>query len=193
MGSMDVQVKKGEEHSVEIEGEENIISYIETYVNDGKLVIKYKDDVNIHTTEDVIVKVTADVLEDVEVLGSGDLTGEGKFVSNGAMDISITGSGNIKLDLDAPAVEAKITGSGDIDLSGNTKDVKCSTTGSGTINAVELKAENAGARTLGSGDISVFSSVKLDATINGSGSISYKGGGAVSSAVHGSGTIKHID
>lgn len=189
MGSMNVEVKKGTETNVEIDAEENIISYIETYVEDGRLIVKYKDDVNINNTGDVVVKVTTPELSEAEVFGSGDIDGNGKFSSENKMSISVLGSGTIKLEVDAPSVEAKTTGSGNIDLSGNTKDAEFSTLGSGEINAGELKAENATAKTLGSGDIHLFASVKLNATINGSGGVTYKGGGAVSSSIHGSGSV----
>ncbi len=192
-GSMNVHLIKGADRAVTIEGEENILPYVETFVNDGKLIVKYRDNVNINTREDVVVNVTVSELEEIEVTGSGDITGENKFSNNDEIKVEVTGSGNIKLELDAPAVEASITGSGDIDLSGNTKNIKCSTTGSGEIDASELKAENATVRTLGSGSIRVFASVKLDATINGSGDIAYKGGGSVSSKINGSGTVKAID
>lgn len=192
-GSMNVHLTNGSERAVNIEVEENILPYVETYVNDGKLIIKYRDDVNINTREDVVVNVTAPRLDEIEVTGSGDITGENKFSGNEKIKVEVTGSGNIRLELDAPAVEASITGSGDIDLSGNTKNIKCSTTGSGEIDAAELKAENAAVRTLGSGSIRVFASVKLDATINGSGDIAYRGGGSVSSKINGSGSVKAID
>lgn len=192
-GSMNVKLRKTESRSVEIEGEENIIPLIETFVDDGKLVIKYKDDINVHTTEDVIVHVGATELDEIKVTGAGDITGDGKFENNDEIKVKITGSGNIKLDLDAPSVDAGITGSGDIHLTGNTKNIECSTTGSGQIEATGLKAENAKVKTLGSGSISVFASLKIDATINGSGDISYKGGGAVSSKINGSGSVRPLE
>ena len=193
LGSMNIEVKKGAETNVEIVAEDNIITYIETYVDNGKLVVKYKDDVNINNSGDVLVKVTTPVLSDAEVLGSGDINGDGKFSSEGKMYFNVLGSGSIKLEVDAPSVEAKTTGSGNINLSGNTKDVEFSTLGSGEIEAGDLKAENATAKTLGSGDIHLFASVKLSATINGSGGVRYKGGAAVSSSVHGSGTVEAAD
>lgn len=189
MGGMNVDVKAGEKQSVEIKGEENILSYVETYIDDGNLVVKYKNNVNINTHNDLTVYVTTASLEDVEILGSGDITGDGRFVNDDGMEISVMGSGNIKLEVDAPKVKAKTTGSGNIYLSGITKDISCSTMGSGNIDASELKAENARATTMGSGDIKVFGSIKIDATINGSGNIRYSGGGSVSTVTHGSGSI----
>ncbi len=192
-GSMNVHLIQGADRAVKIEAEENIIPYIETYVNDEKLTIKYTDNVNINTRKNTTVTVTLPDLQEAEITGSGDITGETKFTGNDETELKITGSGNMKLELDAPAVEAKITGSGNMYLSGNTRDIECSTTGSGKIDATGLKAENAVVKTFGSGNIHVFASVKLDATVNGSGNILYKGGGAVSSTVHGSGRIKAVD
>lgn len=193
MGAMNVDIKAGDKQSVEIKGEENILPYIETYIKDGNLVIKYKNDVNINTNDDLNIYITTASLKEVEVFGSGDITGEGKFVNDNKMEIGVMGSGDIKLEVDAPLVEVKTTGSGDIYLSGNTKDITCNSMGSGDIDASDLKAENAKVKTTGSGDIKVFASIKLNCTINGSGSIKYNGGGTVSSDIHGSGSITPID
>lgn len=193
LGSMNIEVKAGEKQSVEIKGEENILPYVETYIDNGNLMVRYKDNVSINTNDDLKVYITTASLKEVEVLGSGDITGEGRFVSDDKMEIAVLGSGNIRLEVDAPKVEVKTTGSGDIYLSGNTKDISCNSMGSGNIDAADLKAENAKAKTMGSGDIKVFASVQVDCTINGSGSIKYRGGGAASSVVHGSGSISPID
>lgn len=193
MGPMDVLIKKAESNSVELEAEDNILTYIETYVEDGRLTIKYKDNVNINSKKDVTITVGTPVLEEASVLGSGNIESEGTFSTEEKVKVQITGSGNIKLQLDAPSVKANITGSGDMELSGRTKDVDCSTTGSGTIKATELLAENAVAQTAGSGDIRVYGSLKIHARITGSGDISYKGGGTVSSKITGSGSVHKVD
>ncbi len=193
MGPMDVVIKKAESNSLELEGEDNILTYVETYIEDGRLNIKYKNNVSIHSKRDLTIKVGTPVLEEASVLGSGNINGEGLFATDEKVKVQITGSGNIRLQLDAPSVKANITGSGDMELSGRTKDVDCSTTGSGTIKATELLAENAVAQTAGSGDIRVFGSVKIDARITGSGDISYKGGGAVTSKITGSGSVRQVN
>ncbi|MCC6286524.1 MAG: DUF2807 domain-containing protein [Chitinophagaceae bacterium] len=189
MGSMNVEIKKGNERAVEVSAEENLLPYIETRLDGDKLIVKFKDDVNIDADKDIVVRVTTPALTEASVMGSGDISGNGKFESDDKIEINVLGSGNVKMELDGPAVEAKVTGSGDIDISGNTKDATYNTMGSGNIKAGDLKAENTEAKTMGSGDITAFASVKLNATITGSGNILYKGGGAVTSNVHGSGSV----
>lgn len=193
MGSMDVIVKNGATHSVELNGEDNILSYVLTEVHDGRLNIKYENNVSIRTTKPVVVIVTSPEFREVAVLGSGNIEGEGTLSATDKIKVDITGSGDIKLNLDAPAISAKITGSGDIELKGRTRDLNCTTTGSGAIKAAELLAENATAQSSGSGDISLFGSVKIDARVTGSGDIRYTGGGSVSSQVSGSGSIKQLN
>ncbi|HRP31968.1 MAG TPA: head GIN domain-containing protein [Agriterribacter sp.] len=192
-GPMNVQLIQGADNALEIEAEENIIPYIETNVDEGKLTIKYKDGVHINNREDITVRVTLPQLQEADITGSGDITSETKLTGRDEIELAITGSGNMNLELDAPSVEAKITGSGDIFLSGQTRDIECTSTGSGKIDATALKAENAVVKTLGSGEVHVFASIKLDATVNGSGDITYKGGASVNSKIHGSGTVKAMD
>lgn len=190
MGSMNVEIKKGDKRSVEVEAEENLMPYIETKLDGDKLIVKFRDDVNVDADKDILVKLTTPVLAEASVMGSGDINGDGKFTNDEKIEVNVLGSGNIKMELDAPSIAAKITGSGDIDISGSTKDAVYSTMGSGNIKAADLKAENTEAKTMGSGNIKAFASVSLKATIMGSGDISYKGGGSVSSNVHGSGSVK---
>lgn len=193
MGSMNVQLIRGAENAVQITADENIISYIETTVEDGTLKIKYSDGIHINTGGEVTVKVTLPTLQEAEITGSGDIKSETRLTGTEEIELKVTGSGTLSLELDAPAVEATITGSGNMQLSGQTRDIQCSSKGSGKIDAMELKSENATVKTYGSGDVNVYASVKLDATINGSGTIRYKGGASANSKIHGSGTVKAVD
>lgn len=110
-GPMNVNLIQGSNPEVEIEAEENIIPYIETNVQDGRLTIKYADGIHISTNEDVTVSVTLPELQKATITGSGDITSETILTGEDEIALQITGSGNMNLRLDAPAVEAKITGS----------------------------------------------------------------------------------
>ena len=57
-GSFDVKIVKGKEGNITIEGEENIIPYIETEVKGNTLEIKYKKNTNISTTRKLTITVT---------------------------------------------------------------------------------------------------------------------------------------
>ncbi|PWT96092.1 MAG: hypothetical protein C5B52_16420 [Bacteroidetes bacterium] len=192
-GSMDVSLIKSDKEEVEVEAEQNLQSYIETYVRDGILIVKMKDDISFHDHSGIHVKVSCPKINSLTVAASGSIEGEGKFASDDEMDLEILASGNLKLDLDAPSVKVSVVASGNAELSGETKNIEISSTASGNIDASKLKAENAKVNITASGEVHVYASVKLDATIMGSGNIGYKGGAAVTKNIMGSGEVSKED
>ena len=89
--------------------------------------------------------------------------------------MSLAGSGDIQLQLEAKTIEAKLSGSGDISLIGNCTDFDASIAGSGDINAFDLVAQNSKINVSGSGNISTNCSEYIEARVSGSGDIEYKG------------------
>lgn len=192
--SFDVILIEGSPSNVKIEAEENIIQYIDLHVENNVLNIRTKDNVWLRTKKGVKIYVTAPSFSRVANTGSGDITAETRISSDSRLTIRSSGSGNIKLEADAPEVEASISGSGDIKLSGETKQFHGKSTGSGDIRAMDLKSEEADVRSSGSGDIDIYSSLKVNSSISGSGDIRYKGGASVvSSSKSGSGDLRKAD
>src|ERR1700730_6688799 len=73
LGSMNIVLVKGDRNTVEVDAEENILPFVETYVEDDKLVVKFRNNININTHKDVIVKVTTPHIREIDLLGSGDI------------------------------------------------------------------------------------------------------------------------
>lgn len=187
--SINIVVTQGEKYKVELEAEENVMDYIETRVEDGVLVVTFRNNTSIETHEEVTAYVTAPSFDKFVINGSGNITGEGTFKSTDEVETSVQASGNIKLSLDCPSLKALVQGSGDINLGGKTRDVRCTIQGSGNLNASEFKAENVIAEVQGSGNANVYASVKVEAKIQGSGNVTYAGNPQVSSSIQGSGTV----
>lgn len=173
-GSFDVLLIEGKEGSIKIEGEENIIPYIETEVSGNTLKIKYKKNTNISTTKRLTVTVTYQDIDMVSLGGSGNIKNNGTIKAND-FKTSLGGSGNITLKIDADEVNANIGGSGNIILEGISNDLTCSIAGSGSIKAYELQTETLNATIAGSGSIKTTVNNKIKAKVVGSGSIYYKG------------------
>lgn len=192
--SFDVILIEGSPSNVKIEAEENIIQYIDLHTENGILNIRTEDNVSLHTNRKIKIYVTAPTFSRIENTGSGDIVSETRISNDSKLNIDLSGSGNLKLDVDAPEVDATVTGSGDIKLSGESKKFRGQVTGSGDIRAMDLLAEEANVQVTGSGGIDVYSSVKVIANISGSGDIRYKGGAqVVSSSDSGSGDLKKVD
>jgi hypothetical protein len=175
-GSWDVMVAYGNSCSIQVEGDENLIAYIETKVENGKLSIKNKKNANLHSKNKIVIYLTLSKLTDLSLSGSGDIMGEGKFVSDGPLNCRLSGSGSIKMAIEkSSSVECAISGSGNIELTGNTDKLDASISGSGNMNCSNLYANSAKARISGSGNIKVFANKSIDASISGSGNVIYKG------------------
>ncbi len=193
-GSFNVVVRNGPTYSVEIEGDENLLQYVEAYESKGELVVKFKSNISINTHNDFVVYVTAPKINSAQVAGSGDITSEGKLVSDTKINFDITGSGSVDALVDAPQINVDIAGSGDAKLRGNTKDFNGSIRGAGNLHCFSLLAENSKVEISGSGDAEVFASVGLSAEIRGSGDVAYKGNAAISKqSIHGSGEITKVN
>lgn len=192
IGGMDVFVDEGAS-AIKVEGDENILQFIETEVNNGWLEIKTRDHINIHSSNPVKVYVTTPDISALKVNGSGNITCNSKFASGNNTSFSITGSGNITANVNSPAVNASITGSGNMYIKGETRNVDIHITGSGNYDSPYLKAENAFVKISGSGDANLFADVDLKASIAGSGDIKYRGKAAVNKSIAGSGSLVQVD
>jgi hypothetical protein len=179
--------------SIKVEAEENLLPYIETYVENGVLKIDTKDGFWLKTNRSIKVYITSPRLNMIKVSGTGDVEGTTKITDSSKIDLEITGNANMKLDVDAPVVISELSGNGDIDLKGVTRDFTGKSTGNGHVRAMDLQTENSKIEIYGNGTAEVFASVKLDVTIGGNGSVRYKGNAQPSTHITGNGSISKAD
>jgi hypothetical protein len=96
-GAFDVDINYGTSSTISIEADENLLQYIETEVKDGQLRITNKKDINLKSKNKIKVTVSLTKLTGLKVAGSGNVKGDGAFSNDGNTQISISGSGDIKL------------------------------------------------------------------------------------------------
>ncbi len=186
--SGDVIITQGGTQSVRIEAQANIIDAIKTDVEDGSWNIKFEDKVQNH--KGVTIHITMNTLHSLSIGGSGSIKATNKFTDLDDVKLSIGGSGDIELAMDADDVKCSIGGSGTMDLAGTCDDLKISTAGSGDINAFDLKAETCKVSTAGSGDVEITVTGELKVSSAGSGDVEYKGSPKVKSTSAGSGSVR---
>jgi hypothetical protein len=191
-GSFDVIVSSGPQ-SVKIEGEENILPYIETYVDGDVLKVGTKRGYWLKPERGVRVYVTAPSFNKIQSNGSGNITSQSKITDPSKIEMEINGSADINVDADAPEISAELRGSGNLNLKGDTKNFRGEIVGSGDIKALDLKSEETSVKIIGAGNAEVYSSVKLNVEVAGSGDVRYKGGAQVESHIAGSGGVKKLD
>lgn len=191
-GWFDVELVDGNEGELTLKGEENLLEHIVTEVKNGKLSIKVEKGYNLKPTswkEGIYITVPVESVNSIALSGSGDIVGKTTLKTD-SFKTSMSGSGDITLDVNVSSISASMSGSGDITLSGSTGDFDATISGSGDIKAYELSADNVDATVSGSADIKVTANKMLKARVSGSGDISYKGNpGKVDTKTSGSGDI----
>lgn len=187
-GSFDVKLIAGSEGKLILKVDENLLDYLITEVKDDNLKIRWKKGINISHRSRILVTVPVKDIEEVSLAGSGDVYSEDVLkASNFRMILS--GSGDVKLLVDANALYSSLSGSGNISITGTTGTLQCSISGSGNINAYGLVSNEADAKIAGSGNIKLNVRDHLKARIAGSGNIYYKGDPRQDTKVSGSGNV----
>ena len=187
----DVYLTQGSSYNVVVEAQQNIIDNLKREVRNGVWYVKH--DKNVKNSKGVKVYITMPTLDYASVAGSGNLITETKFTGLGNLKATVSGSGNLKLDVEASDVTGGISGSGKIVLKGTGSSLDMSISGSGDIYAEDLKVEDCDVAISGSSNAKVWVTGDLDASISGSGDIRYKGDAPkVRARVSGSGDVREM-
>jgi len=173
-GPFKVNIVHSFDNNITIETDENLLKLVEIVVEENELIIRFNKEYNVTNYTVLNVKVPYENISDIEVTGSGEVTCN-EVIKEDKLGLSVTGSGDIYLELQVGDLDAEITGSGAIHLRGKVQEADFEVTGSGDIRAKELIVEEAEASVTGSGDIYISVIKELDAEITGSGDINYYG------------------
>lgn len=188
-GDLQVRIVRDSVCFVEVEGEENLIPYIDTDIQNGVLRIETQSHRNLDPNYPIIIYVHAPTLESIELSGSGSISSD--TLSAVQLDVRLSGSGDINVPVLANKVNARISGSGDIHLSGSALQSDFSISGSGDLHAYSLQLSECIADIAGSGSMYLQVSDFLDVAISGSGNVYYYGNPSVSVSINGSGQVIH--
>lgn len=192
-GGIDVYVKQDSVASVKIEADENLLEYVQVTVDDGTLEIREERGFNLRSTNGIKVYVSGPLFKHFEASGACDIYSENKISSNSEIGLNATGASSIKMELNAPVVNADLSGASRINLRGETKNFKADGSGASDIKCFDLLTEEAHVEVSGASDAEVFASVKLDLHASGASSIRYKGNATVNQESSGAGTVKKVD
>jgi hypothetical protein len=174
-GPFDVHVNINGTESLKINASQDVISQIETIVEDGKLEIRFKDHDEDHgNIGKVDIYVTAKSLSALINAGSGSIKVQG-VVSGNNVDVVLSGSGDIESSIKSGELTANLSGSGSIHLNGTAGTAKINISGSGEVMAKQLKIGSASVSIAGSGSAYFNADKSISAHIVGSGNVIYSG------------------
>lgn len=195
VGFGDVIIEVGDEESLTITTDDNIMPYIHSEVRNNTLVLEFDDrgfSRNYRPTDGITFNVTVTELERVDISGAGKMVvGEletERFVVNnsGAASVEIE-------DLTADEVVITQSGAGTVIIAGEVKGQELSHSGAGSYLAGELESETAILEVSGVGTATVWATESLDISISGMGNVIYYGDPRISSEISGLGNLVSAD
>lgn len=170
----DVIIKQGSKNEVILEGDEETLENIETYVTGTKLKIRTKNNSWFRSMRKIKIYITIKDFTGLAVSGSGEVISEGT-INGDNVDLHVSGSGDIKLTLRATNLDCSISGSGSINLRGKGKSATLSISGSGKLDAEDFEVETMSIKISGSGGAYIYATKEIDSRISGSGTVRYRG------------------
>ena len=168
-GPLEVQVRDAPSFSVAVRIDSNLLASVETRVADETLVIEVHGDIH-DFVDGPHVQIEMPSLAAATVIGSGSLDAR-NFDEDHTLRLGVNGSGDLAFAGSSPRMIATVDGSGEMQIAGTTDFADLGVWGSGEIEAKALTA--------GAGQISVYGSGSVRATINGEASADVDGSGEV--------------
>ncbi len=151
-GAFVVYVRVGDEPSLEVDADDNLLRLITTKVRGNKLIIEQRK--NLRSSRDIVVRVSTPDLNEVGASGANEIFVKG--INSRDFKVSMSGACEFEADGETQFLDVDISGAGYV----NTKD----------LYADEVKIDISGAASA-----DVYASDFLDAQVSGAGSINYYG------------------
>lgn len=166
-GAFDIHVVSQKPTSLELEGDDNIVSLISTEVTGGVLYLKSLR--NYSVSEPIVFRISVQNLEALAVSGAGK--------------IDISGLNNERFEIDS-------SGAPNIRVAGITKLIDIDSSGAAKIDTQKLQAARAVVDSKGVSKIDLDVKDQLDVKISGPSTVTYEGDPVVNKTVNGPGKLE---
>src|SRR6187399_324332 len=174
-GALDIYVKQDSVSAVKVEADDNILEYIQVHTDGSTLEIYMENNIRLRPSNKIKVYISNPQYKEIQVSGASSIHCENEITSTDALDVSLSGASDGKLELNAPKISINLTGASNASIKGKTKDFEGSASGASEIRGFDLLSENANVDASGASHIEIFASVKIDGEASGASSVNYKG------------------
>lgn len=185
-----IVLEQGDQESLTIEAEDNILPHIQSKVDGDKLYISY--DTNTPSpTKDVKFYLTVKDMNSISISGAGKIQSNGFNTQTMTISMDGAGAGNMA-GLNLEKLTVNLAGAGKMVLTGKVTEQTVVIAGAGDYQAKDLESETTTITINGAGKGTVKVSKVLNAIINGAGEMNYLGNPEVNQQISGTGTVKQI-
>jgi hypothetical protein len=189
-----VLISQGDTESLTVQGSDNIVPLVKTYVRGNTLVIEMEEEINFtNINEDNVLTFTIAVkdLSSLVISGLGNI--EMASLTTPKLDIVMSGAGQVVLDkLMADNLEVEVSGLGNVEIAGEVPTARIEIPGAGNVKAPDLKIQSATVKIDGLGNATLWVTDSLTGTINGAGNVEYYGDPATDTQSTGLGNFEAL-
>jgi putative autotransporter adhesin-like protein len=137
-GGIRGEVQIGQQR-VELSGDDNVLPLVETVVEDGVLVVRFKPHISLDTQEPVVVQVSAPSIDALESSGGSRL--RASLIPTDDLTIDSSGGGDVEArKVAVKKLRADVSGGGALVLEGSADEVKLGLSGGSRCKGKEFRA-----------------------------------------------------
>jgi hypothetical protein len=190
-GGYKVTLKQDSTESISISIDDNLFKYVETTVEGNTLKVHSRK--NICPSGEATLVIGVKNLEEIGTSGAIDVKSDGRLNVKD-LNINMSGSTKIELDLSAANVHTGASGSSEIYLKGQAASHDVDMSGSGKVEALDFVVGKYKVSTSGASECRINVLNELDVHTSGSSDIQYRGNPAtVNNDQSGASSVKKID
>jgi Putative auto-transporter adhesin, head GIN domain len=169
-GAFEIEVVCQQSQTLEIEGDDNLLSLVSTEVSNG--VLRINNVGSYSTRTPMKVRISVANIEGV--------------TANGAGTIEVSHLKNDKFEIDS-------NGAPTVRVSGETKELRIDANGAGLVDAHKLRASTVAVDSKGVAKVEVSASKVLNVTVSGPSQVIYEGDPEINQTINGPGSVQKRD
>jgi hypothetical protein len=192
-GAIEATIVQGNNFSVKLEGESNILDNIAVRVERNRLIIENKNYVNLSPTKPIKAYISAPQYKYLKVSGASSITGDGKISSADETKMEASGASHINININANKLSLEVSGASKAMLNGTAKQFSLEVSGASSFSGFDLSTEKATVSVSGAAGAEINATQTLNADASGASGVYYKGKPQVTSNTSGASSVKSAD
>ncbi len=169
---LEVYLTQGTENKIVVEADDNLLKYIETEIEGGKLNIKTSE--NIGRAESKKIHVTYKDINSIEASSGAEVVGNSVIKSQN-LSLKSSSGAELTVEVFAQDIIAKSSSGSDLKISGRATSLTADASSGSEIDAKNLMVINCNAEASSGAEVTVNVQEKLETSASSGGEINYYG------------------
>jgi hypothetical protein len=190
-GLGEVVITQGEEESLTVKADDNLMPYIKTEVENGTLILGFTDEFKnkrIQPSKRIKFDLSVKDITGLDISGAGYVNVAS--LDTDRLEIVVGGVGDVNIrSLTVEELVVHLNGVGNVELAGQVAEQDVEINGFGAYQAAKLESQTTTVKVNGAGSATLWATDTLDVRIPGAGSVTYYGSPDITKKITGVGTI----